>query len=200
MRAMRKRPRRNNLSAPEPLEDVLRKSGEQRFSKVVLPIAHRVWRDAVGSRIAMRATPVTLVRGTLWVRVSTSGWASELGFLADAIVERLRAAGVACDRLRFRVGEVEHFERPPERRVVRKVPQGGPIPEGLAEIIDAVEDADLAELIRGAASVSLAIAASSQSAKAPRGAGTGIGLPDRKPPHTRESGPRTPGAGPRRGS
>src|SRR5687767_12972934 len=49
---MKRRGRRPNLFAPEAIEDVLDRAGEDRFAKKKLPIPMRDWRLAVGPRIA----------------------------------------------------------------------------------------------------------------------------------------------------
>jgi predicted nucleic acid-binding Zn ribbon protein len=48
------------------------------------------WVDIVGERIARRTWPDGLERGVLWVRVSSSTWMHQLGFVRAQIVERTR--------------------------------------------------------------------------------------------------------------
>jgi hypothetical protein len=43
------------------------------------------WVDIVGERVAQRAWPSGLQKGTLWVRVANSAWMQELSFLREAI-------------------------------------------------------------------------------------------------------------------
>lgn len=151
-----KRRRRRNLAAPESLEDLLDRAGEDRFARRRPPIPMREWKVVVGLRIADRAHPVTLERGVLLVKVTTSVWANELQMLAPELVARLRVRGFAVDSLRFRVGPLELPERPPERRVTRKVPP--PVllsPELLASIAE-VADPELRAVIARAASANLA--------------------------------------------
>src|SRR4051812_34791068 len=85
-----KRRRRKNLDAPEPMEALLDRAGEDRFAKRRPPIPMREWKLAVGPRIADRAHPITLERGILLVKVTTSVWANELQMLAPELVARLR--------------------------------------------------------------------------------------------------------------
>ena len=60
-----KRHRREPLAAPESLEVILERAGESRFARVRPPIPAKVWREAVGARIAERARPVSLWNGVL---------------------------------------------------------------------------------------------------------------------------------------
>src|ERR1700684_3715426 len=112
-----KPPRRSRQSAPESLDAILLRAGENRFARLRPPIASRVWREAVGARIADKAKPVSISGGVLLLRVSTH----ELSLLADEVTERLRARGIDVHQLRFHVGALPAVERPPERRVSRPV-------------------------------------------------------------------------------
>src|SRR5207244_3613995 len=68
--------RRPALLRPEPLSFVLDRAGESRFTRERAPIPGAVWADAVGARVADRARPFALERGTLVVRAATSVWAT----------------------------------------------------------------------------------------------------------------------------
>lgn len=151
-----KRRRRKNLDAPESLEDLLDRAGEDRFAKRRAPIPMREWKVVVGPRIADRAQPVSLERGILLVKVTTSVWANELQMLAPELVARLRIRGHAVDQLRFRVGPLDLPDRPPERRITRKVPPPVALGPELSRAIAKVEDADLRAVIARAASANLA--------------------------------------------
>ncbi|WP_158412260.1 DciA family protein [Ilumatobacter nonamiensis] len=62
------------------------------------------WDVAVGDQIAAHVRPVKLDQGMLLVEADTSTWATQVKFLADTIIDRLRAeAGVAVDHLEVRV-------------------------------------------------------------------------------------------------
>src|SRR5260370_33659531 len=98
---MRRRP---HLHAPESLTAILDRAGESRFARAHSPIAPKLWRDAVGARIAERAHPVSIYGGVLLLRVPSSVWAHELSLLSETVGERLRERGVAGRELRFRVG------------------------------------------------------------------------------------------------
>src|SRR5262245_24048092 len=91
--AMARRERRERLLAPEGIDTVLARNGEQRFSPVVTPVREVIWREAVGLRIAERARPLKLDRGVLLVRAATSAWAHELQLLSEPIIRRLRERG-----------------------------------------------------------------------------------------------------------
>jgi hypothetical protein len=151
----RKRSRRK-LDAPEPLEELLDRAGEDRFAKKRLPIPLREWRAAVGPRIADRARPWTLERGVLTVKVATSVWANELAMLAPELVARLKARGIAVESLRFRVGPLDREERPPERRVYRKVPPPAQLAPDLRREVARVADDGLRAAIEAAARANLA--------------------------------------------
>jgi hypothetical protein len=198
--SLRKGKRRPSLAAPIALETVLAKSGEQRFSAVKLAVPHRIWKDAVGPKIAARAFPSELSRGLLTVRVASSSWASELSFLSEAILERLRACGLHVQKMRFQVGEVTHFERPIERRVSKKVPTPVALPEALKRDIAQVADEELRSLLTETAAMSLATSASWQGAASPPSAGTRTDPPGHIHAHSDESDPRTPASGARRDS
>ena len=151
-----KRRRRKHLDAPETMEDLLDRAGEDRFARRRPPIPMREWKLAVGPRIADRAHPVTLERAILLVKVTTSVWANELQMLAPELVARLRVRGHAVDQLRFRVGPLDSPERPPERRATRIVPPPVALSAELKATIAQVGDADLRAVIAKAASANLA--------------------------------------------
>lgn len=185
---MAKRRTRRHLDAPEPLEGLLERAGENRFAKKKLPIPLAEWRAAVGPRIAERARPFALERGVLVVKVATSVWASELQMLAPELTLRLKQRGFAIDSLRFRVGALDPIDRPPERRAYRKVPPPAPLGPELSELVGKIEDEELRDAIQQAARANLAwqefVAPASSSegprgARDPRGAGRGSAPLDR---------------------
>ena len=49
------------------------------------------WRQLVGDRIAGKAWPDSLKNGILRVRVASSSWMHELGFLREALVKKINA-------------------------------------------------------------------------------------------------------------
>lgn len=183
------KPRRRRAVDPEPLESLLERAGENRFAPSPPPIPERVWREIVGLRVADRARPVKLVGGVLTVRAASHAWANELTLLAPAILERLRERRYAVDSIRFRVGAVDPWPRPPERRTSRKIPPPAPLPKDLTEQLRQVDDDELREAIALAASSNLAwqtfvapekpVSAEPRAARDPRSAGTKTSRRDR---------------------
>jgi hypothetical protein len=202
-----KRRSRQRLVAPEAMEAILDRAGESRFARARSPIALKVWRDAVGARIADRARPVSLWGGVLLLRVPTSVWAHELSLLAGEVCTRLRERGIEARELRFRVGALEAVERPPERRVARAVPTSFAIPPELTHALDDVGDDSLRAAIERAAAANLAwqsvtrpappqeVSEARRAVRAPRGAVTETARPARATPASRASAPRTRGDG-----
>ena len=149
------KPRRRRLAVPEALDNILDRSGENRFARTKLPFPRETWVRAVGARIADRTLPLKLENGELLVLVATSVWSNELAMLANDVLTRLVALGVPAVRLRFRVGQID-VDRPPERRARRKVPPAVRLPASLDAVVGALEDHDLMKEIRLAAETSLA--------------------------------------------
>ena len=130
-------------------------------SRDAIPLAAltAAWPEVVGDAIARQAWPLRIARdGTLHVATSSATWANELGFLADEIVERLRArlGPDAPSRLRCAVGPV------PETAADEPPPSVGPPPEVPAAIgveadsaASAIDDPELRELVARAARASL---------------------------------------------
>lgn len=192
-----KRRRRKKLDAPEPMEELLDRAGEDRFAKRRSPVPMRDWKAAVGPRIADRAHPMQLDRGVLLVKVATSVWANELQMLAPEIVARLRVRGYAVDSLRFRVGPLDSPERPPERRTFRKVPPPKPLAPELQAKIEAVPDEELRAVIERAASANLAwqefVTEAPRGARGPRGVGRGSAPQGRTEGDSSAASRRNPG-------
>ena len=213
-----KRRRRKNLDAPEPLEALLDRAGEDRFARRRPPIPMAQWKIIVGPRIADRAHPITLERAILLVKVTTSAWANELQMLAPELVARLRVRGYAVDQLRFKVGPLDTPERPPERRISRKVPAPVALGEELKATIAGVGDPELRGIIERAASANLAwqdfvspssgapksaaaeaaaraalVSEAPRGARVPRDAGTGSAPRDRSGATSGAASPRTRG-------
>jgi hypothetical protein len=49
------------------------------------------WEDIVGTEISKKAKPERITRGTLYLSVSTSIWASELSLLSDKLIEKINS-------------------------------------------------------------------------------------------------------------
>ncbi|MCL2726368.1 MAG: DUF721 domain-containing protein [Polyangiaceae bacterium] len=150
-----KRRQRRNLDAPETIEKVLDRAGEDRFAQKRAPIPQREWRAAVGPRIADRAQPISIERGVLLVKVATSVWANELQMLAPELLARLAQRGFTLSALKFRVGQLDIAERPPERRRMRKVPPPAALAPELRALVANVADDELRSAIELAARASL---------------------------------------------
>jgi len=154
---MRARARhRSKLTLPEPIDVTIDRARGPDAPWAKPAVRERVWREAVGGRIADRARPVELSRGTLWVRVATSVWASELSFLQEQLVERLRERGVCVQRLRFKVGPVEPHGSPAEPRRHRTVLPAVTLPRELEAAMRSIDDDELRKGIAEAARANLA--------------------------------------------
>lgn len=194
------RRRRKRLVAPEALEQVLARAGEDRFAPNRAPVPPHVWAAAVGARIAERTMPIAVEGGVLVVRAATSVWASELSLLSDALLARLRKAGVSVRALRFRVGTVVPPDRSIELRTT-KVPGPATLDARLAQTLTVVEDDELREAITRAARANLAwqafnasgaggdgsASAAPRAARAPRDAETETARPDQTTRASREA-------------
>ena len=117
------------------------------------------WPEVVGDAIARQAWPLRIARdGTLYVATSSATWANELGFLADEIVECLRArlGPDAPSRLRCAVGPVPESAADEPAPTVRRPPE---VPAEIGEEADsaasAIDDPELRELVARAARASL---------------------------------------------
>ncbi len=182
------RRRRKRMMAPEGIGALLARAGEDRFAPNRAPVPPHVWAAAVGGRIAERTRPVGIDRGILLVRAATSVWATELSLLSEALVARLRSAGVQLVGLRFNVGTVEP---PPRDAAIRtaKVPGPTPLDAAVAQVIGSVEDDELRQAIADAARTNLAwqafnegdapASARPRAARAPRVVEKGTSPPDR---------------------
>jgi hypothetical protein len=185
------------MIAPESLEHLLARAGEDRFAPNRAPLPPHVWAAAVGARIAERTRPIAIEGGVLVVRTATSVWASELSLLSEALLARLRRANVKVNALRFRVGTIEAPERAIELRTT-KVPDAIELDPQMTRTIGRVKDDELRDAITEAARTNLAWQAFNASgggnpggptpaptseapraARAPRDAETGSAPPDR---------------------
>ncbi len=202
--------RSRKSAAPESLDAILLRAGENRFARLRPPIAIRVWRDAVGARIADKAKPISISGGVLLLRVSTSVWAHELSLLADEVTARLRERGIDVHQLRFHVGALPAVERPPERRVSKPVPVPRELPPEVASGLGQIGDPNLRAAIARAAMANLAWQEATRPpparppneaqppARAPRAAEGESGPPGRTSPASRAAPTDTPAARPRR--
>ena len=197
--------KRETLRAPESLDAILLRAGENRFARACSPIPSKLWHSAVGARIAEHAHPVSLDAGTLLLRVPSSVWAHELSLLADELCARLQLHGVQARALRFRVGHLPPPERPPERCTVRAVPGDRGVPPEVAPGLEGIADGSLRGAIARAASANLAWSSAQleakgrtspsavqRAARAPRCAEEQTSPPDPGPLASHAGAPRRP--------
>ncbi len=205
-----KRWRRKQLKAPELLEEVLERAGENRFARKQLPIPLPHWRAAVGARIADRARPIALERGVLVVKVVSSVWANELSMLAPQIIKKLAEPapngkpGIEVKSLRFRVGPLDVIEGIPQRRDYRQVPPPATLAPELERSLARVEDDELRTMIERAARANLAwqsapkpktttapLSGATPASRGPRDAGRGTAPLGRSAGGSDEASPRS---------
>lgn len=197
-RSMAKRNKRRRLDAPEPLDQVLERAGENRFAKRQLPIPLANWRAAVGPRIADRTRPIALDRDVLVVKVATSVWANELSMLAPELIAKLASHGFIVKSLKFRVGPLDVAEGIPQRKNYRQVPPPAALAPELERSLADVPDEDLRSMIEKAARANLAwqdFNAVPRAAPAPPGAGKESAPPGRTEEGSAGAAPRKPGGG-----
>ena len=181
-----------------PLGGVLRSAKDLRAPAAVeaSPIAYADWEAAVGSRVAARAMPYRLERGTLWIRAVSAAWAQELSLLSETIIQQLSARGVAVRALRFRVGAVEPPALPPDRRPPRRPPTKVALPPDVALQVAAVDDPALREAIAAAAALNLGWQATRGRAHAnrPTARRDGVATPETGDAAARRASGREPSA------
>ena len=114
------------------------------------------WLRAVGSRIAARATPGRLERGTLTVHVASAVWAQELSFLTQDIVRRLGREGIQLEAVRFRVQEQAERHQAPAEPAPPAV-QPVELPGDLAQRVEQIDDPELRQIVAEAAGYSLSL-------------------------------------------
>jgi hypothetical protein len=132
-------------------------------SRDVIPLAAltAAWPEVVGDAISRQAWPLRIARdGTLHVATASATWANELTFLADEILERLRArlGPDAPSRLKCAAGPIPESAAPPETPET-PVSAVSEVPREIASQADsaasAIADPELRELVARAARASL---------------------------------------------
>ena len=107
MEPARRRPSRDDVAGPQPVADVLDRwlAVEGLSDLRALGKVRACWEDVVGPDVARHATPRSLRDGALLVAVDHRGWATELRFQEERIVEGLaaRVGRSAVGRLDMRV-------------------------------------------------------------------------------------------------
>ena len=124
-----------------------------------MPRIVAAWPAAVGDEVTRNAWPARVARdGTLHVHTSSSVWAFELGQLAPAILERLRAelGDAAPKALRFAQGHLpEAAPAAPESTVAAPVSPSLEAIEAAARLTAGIEDEDLRKQVEKAVSLGL---------------------------------------------
>jgi len=155
----RKGRERTGSSTPRKLGELVREVYPSREPDDVAAIrAFSWWRKAVPERVFLRARPVRLAGGVLYVNTATTAWASELDHMKEQLLASVQnqAHGARVRELRFRVGPLP--ELPKTTRPERPRPQPialAVLPEKLARALAQIDDDALRDVISGAASVAL---------------------------------------------
>lgn len=155
----RKHRERTGSSTPRALAELVREVYPSREPDDVAAIrAFAWWRKAVPERVFLRARPVRMSHGVLYVNTATTAWASELDHMKEQLLASVQNQGPGSKvrELRFRVGplpEAPKLTRP-------EPPRPHPIalavlPEKLARALSRIDDDALRDVIGGAASVAL---------------------------------------------
>src|SRR5690349_14146790 len=116
------------------------------------------WTDLVGPRIAQRTRPDGVIDRVLWVEVATSAWLHELNALRPQLLAGLRerlGEPAVFDRLEFRLAGHRRRDpvaqrsprRPPSPPRPAPPPATGAARERIVREAEAVDDAELRELI-----------------------------------------------------
>ena len=84
---MRKRPATQTKSLGEALTELIESLGIKK--KLREQEVFSLWDNAVGDRIAKVAKPMRMVKGTLFISVSSGTWRNELSMRKQEIVNRL---------------------------------------------------------------------------------------------------------------
>lgn len=116
------------------------------------------WRRAVPERVYLRARPVRMHAGTLYVNTATSAWSSELELWKEQLLKSVRrhAPEANVRSVRFRVGPLPelHVGTRPEPKTAPPVAVST-LPEQLARTLAAIDDDDLRHAIATAAGIAL---------------------------------------------
>lgn len=106
---------------PRAVGELLVSALPQLEDRLLVQRMRRGWTAAVGTEIARRTRPHTLVNGCLTIVVDNSPWLHELTLRAAELTERLTAEFATVQTLRFSLGAAEAAEpvvptRPMPRR------------------------------------------------------------------------------------
>lgn len=145
--AARRRPRKKG--EPTSLGDLVRNTPAGRAA-VETVVSRRLWEEVAGVGFARRTRPTRIHRGTLYIQVASAGWAQELALAERVLLERLRGRGVAVERLRYEVVDVDAPDRggvyAPRREEVERA-RALDLPPEAARAVAKVQDPTLRELM-----------------------------------------------------
>ncbi len=140
---------RNRREGPTRIGDLVQKTAPGKAAAQII-VTRTVWQEVAGVGFARRTQPTRFDRGTLWIQVASAGWAQELALVEKTIIERLRARGVAVDRLRYNVTDVARPDRggvyAPPRAAVQAAREVE-LPAETARAVAKVRDPELREII-----------------------------------------------------
>lgn len=90
------------------LDDLLKRLGHEQKVKEKLALLY--WAEVAGSEIALRAVPVAIKQGLLFVTVENPVWAHQLLYLKPALVKKLnqRLGQTIVKDIRFQMGQVSN--------------------------------------------------------------------------------------------
>jgi hypothetical protein len=157
--SVRVRSKEHRRSSPSKLADLLRAAYPSKEPDDITAIrVFHWWKRAVPERVYMRARPVRMHAGTLYVHTATSAWSSELEAWKERLLSSIRrhAPEAKVRAVRFRVGPLP--ELPVGTRPEQPLPPPVVIPtlpEQLARTLAAIDDDELREAIGAAAGMAL---------------------------------------------
>ncbi|MCP3676914.1 MAG: DUF721 domain-containing protein [Deltaproteobacteria bacterium] len=108
----------------------------------------KVWDDVVGEEIAQRARPLRLIKGKLYVNVSSSPWMSELVHLKESMRGRIneRLGHNTVEDIVFRLGQVKREMKAVKKKEVVKQLSPREM-KAIYDTVSVVEDSDLSRLL-----------------------------------------------------
>ncbi len=149
----RRRRFRRRLPAPVRLGELIDRSARRwRFAALAkLEVIRARWPRAAGEYVAAHVAPVRLVRKTLRLAVDDASWASEMTYLAPAILERLKALlpGKWVEDLKVVLTEPMPPIEPPEPGV-EMAPEDQDMRDRAKRAAAELSDPDLASAVRRA--------------------------------------------------
>ncbi len=150
---------RKGSSTPRALSELVREVYPSREPDDVAAIrAFGWWRKAVPERVFLRARPVRMSAGILYVNTATTAWASELDHMKEQLLASVQnqAPSARVRELRFRVGPLPETPKATRPEPPRPQPIAlAVLPEKLARVLSRIDDDALRNAIGGAASIAL---------------------------------------------